>query len=177
MCAWLPPRAAACARAGWHAALLRAGRHMAAWPATRYPVRAAAMGALGATALALVVFQYQFRHLEAVETARVLGVRTPALAASSAPIVWFGLGRAGAFALEITPYCSSALLIVPLCGLGILLLIPRKLPVGRVVRALAAREPCWWSGTCCGSGSSPPPPEWVAAGPGTRSATSCSSPF
>jgi exosortase/archaeosortase family protein len=96
------------------------------------------MGALGATALALVVFQYQFRHLEAVETARVLGVLTPALAASSAPIVWFGLGRAGAFGLEITPDCSSALLIVPLCGLGILLLIPRKLPVRRVVRALAA---------------------------------------
>jgi hypothetical protein len=55
-----------------------------------------------------------------------------------APIIWFGLGESGAFGLEITPDCSSALLIVPLCGLGMLLMIPRRLPVSRVAAALAA---------------------------------------
>lgn len=92
---------------------------------------------LGGIACSLVIFQYQFRHLEAVVAALVYRIFTPVLAASSAPVMWFGLGRAGAYGLEITPDCSSALLIVPLCGLGMLLLIPRRLAVGRIAKALA----------------------------------------
>ena len=54
----------------------------------------------------------------------------------SAPILWFGLGAPGAFGLIITPDCSSVLLIAPLCVLGIALLVPRKLAVDRVMKAL-----------------------------------------
>jgi exosortase/archaeosortase family protein len=114
----------------------RAGRHGAAPLPTRWWNRAFAIGLLGGIALSLTIFQYQFRHLEADVVARLYGIVTPTLAASSAPIIWFGLGTAGAFGLVITPDCSSALLIVPLCGLGMLLMIPRKLPVGRVAKAL-----------------------------------------
>jgi exosortase/archaeosortase family protein len=132
---------------GRHAAARpRSQRQMPPWSGWQLPIpawltgrliRLAAMVLLAATGLALVVFQYQFRHLEAVAAAGMLGVLTTAQAASSAPIVWFGLGSTGAFGLVITPDCSSALLLVPLCGLGVLLLIPRKLPVGRIARALA----------------------------------------
>jgi exosortase/archaeosortase family protein len=92
---------------------------------------------LGAIALVLVVFQYQFREVEADAAAHLYRLFTPVLAASRAPIIWFGLGTPRAYGLEITPDCSSALLIVPLCGLGMLLMIPRKLAVSRVVKALA----------------------------------------
>lgn len=100
--------------------------------------RIAAAGVLGGTALSLLIFQYQFRHLEAAAAARLYGLFTPVLAASRAPIIWFGLGTSSAYGLEITPDCSSALLIVPLCVLGMLLMIPRRLAVSRVTKALAA---------------------------------------
>ena len=96
-----------------------------------------AAGSLGAIALSLMIFQYQFRHLEADVAGHIYGLVTPVLAASAAPIIWFGLGTSRAYGLEITPDCSSALLIVPLCGLGMLLMIPRRLPVGRVAKALS----------------------------------------
>lgn len=108
-------------------------RHRPARPAYRF----LAVGVLGGIAASLVIFEYQFRHLEAVVVAHLYRVFTPVLAASSAPIIWFGLGRSGAYGLEITPDCSSALLIVPLCGLGMLLMIPRRLAVSRVTKALA----------------------------------------
>ena len=101
-------------------------------------VRLPAIALLGGVALSLMIFQYQFRELEARATADVYRLFTPVLAATRAPIIWFGLGRSGAFGLEITPDCSAALLIVPLCGLGMLLMIPRRLAVGRVGAALAA---------------------------------------
>jgi len=108
-------------------------RHLPARPAYRF----LAVGVLGGIAASLVIFEYQFRHVEAVVAAHLYRVFTPVLAASSAPIIWFGLGRSGAYGLEITPDCSSALLIVPLCGLGILLMIPRRLALSRVTKALA----------------------------------------
>jgi exosortase/archaeosortase family protein len=101
-------------------------------------VRLPVIALLGGIGLTLMIFQYQFRELEARATAEVYQLFTPVLAATRAPIIWFGLGRSGAFGLEITPDCSSALLIVPLCGLGMLLMIPRRLPVSRVAAALAA---------------------------------------
>lgn len=78
-----------------------------------------AIAVLAAMAVLPLVFQYQFRDLEAAAAARLYSAVTPTLAAPRAPIVWFGLGAPGAFGLVITPDCSSALLIAPLCVLGI----------------------------------------------------------
>lgn len=99
--------------------------------------RVTAMVVLGGIAAALMGFEYQFRHLEAYTAAHLFAVLAPTMAASSAPILWFGLGAPGAFGLVITPDCSSVLLVAPLCVLGIALLIPRKLAVDRVMKALA----------------------------------------
>ena len=77
-----------------------------------------------------MIFQYQFRHLEAGVAAHIYRLVTPVLAAHRAPIIWFGLGTQRAYGLEITPDCSSALLIVPLCGLGMLLHDPAQAPRG-----------------------------------------------
>jgi exosortase/archaeosortase family protein len=114
----------------------RGGRHGAANQSGQRALRVLAAGVLCGIALSLLIYQYQFRHLEAVAAAHVYRLFTPVLAASRAPIMWFGLGTAAAYGLEITPDCSSALLIVPLCGLGLLLLIPRRLAVSRIARAL-----------------------------------------
>ncbi len=96
------------------------------------------MVALGGIAAALLGFEYQFRHLEAYAAAHLYSLVAPTMAAPSTPILWFGLGSPGAFGLVITPDCSSVLLIAPLCVLGIALLIPRKLAVDRVMKALTA---------------------------------------
>jgi hypothetical protein len=101
-----------------------------------WPGRTAGIAALGVTAVALLVFEYQFRHIEAVAASTMISVMTPALAATKAPIIWFGLGQPRAFGLVITPDCSSALLLVPLCLLGIGLMIPRRLHAGRVASGL-----------------------------------------
>lgn len=113
------------------------GRH-AARKASYHPGgRILAIAVLAGIAVLLLVFQYQFRDLEAAAAARLYGTLTPTLAAPGAPIVWFGLGGPGAFGLVITPDCSSALLIAPLCVLGIGLAIPRKLALRRVCVGLA----------------------------------------
>jgi len=114
------------------------GRHPVSRPRRLLRSRVIAIAILALIAVLLMVFQYQFRHLEADAAAHLYGVVTPTLAASRAPIIWFGLGTTGAFGLVITPDCSSALLIAPLCGLGIALMIPRRLTVGRVTKALTA---------------------------------------
>jgi exosortase/archaeosortase family protein len=114
-----------------------AGRHRSVRSPLISASRIFAIGLLAAIAMSLMVFQYQFRHLEAAGAAHIYNVVTPTLAASSAPIIWFGLGTTGAFGLVITPDCSSALLIAPLCGLGMALMVPRRLPVRRVVKALS----------------------------------------
>jgi exosortase/archaeosortase family protein len=112
------------------------GRHAAgAGPATMR-TRLVPMAVLAGIAALLVVFQHQFRDLEAVVAAHLCSVITPTLAAPGAPIVWFGLGTPNGFGLVITPDCSSALLIAPLCVLGIILMIPRKLSLRRVCAGL-----------------------------------------
>ena len=98
--------------------------------------RVTAMAVLGGIAAALMGFEYRFRHLEAYAAAHLYSVVAPTRAAPSTPIIWFGLGAPGAFGLVITPDCSSVLLVAPLCVLGIALLIPRKLAVDRVMKAL-----------------------------------------
>lgn len=99
--------------------------------------RPIAAGVLGGIAISLLIYQLQYRDLEAFVAAHLFGIVTPTLAATGAPIIWFGLPGANSFGLVITPDCSSSLLLVPLCGLGMLLMIPRKLRVGRTVKALS----------------------------------------
>jgi exosortase/archaeosortase family protein len=113
------------------------GRHAAGAPPATMRTRLVFMAVLACVAVLLVVFQHQFRDLEAVVAAHLCSIVTPTLAAPGAPIVWFGLGTPNGFGLVITPDCSSALLIAPLCVLGILLMIPRKLPLHRVWAGLA----------------------------------------
>lgn len=113
------------------------GRHAAGAAPHGSRNRLLVVAVLGGIAVLLLVFQYQFRDLEAAAAARLYGVITPTLAAPRAPIVWFGLGNPGAFGLVITPDCSSALLIAPLCVLGMGLAIPRKLALRRVCAGLA----------------------------------------
>jgi exosortase/archaeosortase family protein len=114
-----------------------AGRHVAPKASSHPGNRLVAIAVLAAITVLLLVFQYQFRDVEAAAAARLYGAVTPTLAAPGAPIVWFGLGAPGAFGLVITPDCSSALLIAPLCVLGIGLSIPRKLALRRVCAGLA----------------------------------------
>jgi hypothetical protein len=97
----------------------------------------AAAAVLGVVVLTLVIFEYQLRHAEADAAGGIYGLVTPVLVATRAPIIWFGLGTPGAFGLVITPDCSSALLVAPLCALGMVLMIPRKLAMHRVAKALS----------------------------------------
>jgi exosortase/archaeosortase family protein len=108
------------------------GRHAARAASATARARLAPMTLLAAIAVLLVVFQHRFRDFEAVVAAHLCSVVTPTLAAPGAPIVWFGLGTPNGFGLEITPDCSSALLIAPLCVLGIGLMVPRRLSLRRV---------------------------------------------
>jgi exosortase/archaeosortase family protein len=127
---------------GWRAAglgpaPLPAGPRMINIQPASLQARATGMAALGLIAATLLIFQYQFRHLEAVTAASVMGLITPTLAATQAPIIWFGLGHPHAFGLMITPDCSSGFLLVPLCLLGIGLMIPSRLRTRRVAWGLA----------------------------------------
>jgi exosortase/archaeosortase family protein len=92
---------------------------------------------LAGVALTLIVLQYQVRRLEADGAAHLCSLVTPTAAASSSPVIWFGPRTPDAFGLIITPDCSSALLIAPLCGLGMVLIRPRRPPVRRAAKALA----------------------------------------
>ncbi len=98
--------------------------------------RAVICAALGTCTAMLFLFQYRFRHAEAVAASAVFSLVTPTLAATKAPIVWFGLATPHAFGLMITPDCSAALLLVPLLLLGMALVVPVRLPLRRVLGAL-----------------------------------------
>lgn len=124
------------ARSGGHGRARTAGERLAPpRPASRRR-RIAAITVLAVIAATLVTFQATFRLGETSLAALCFRFFTPVLAASQVPIIWFGLGTPHAFGLEVTPDCSVSLLLVPLCGLGILLLIPRRLKVSLVIRAL-----------------------------------------
>jgi exosortase/archaeosortase family protein len=114
------------------------GKHGAGHRPPGLVVRVTAIGVLAMVALALIVFQYQVRRLEADGSARLYNLVTPTAAGSSSPVIWFGPRTNDGFGLMITPACSSALLIAPLCGLGMVLIRPRRPPVRRAAKALAA---------------------------------------
>jgi exosortase/archaeosortase len=113
------------------------GRHSAGRQPLGVVSRVLAVGVLAGIGFALIVFQYQIRHFEADAAAHLYNLVTPAAAPSSAPVITFGPGTPGGFGLVITPDCSMALLIAPLCGLGMVLIRPRRLQVRRAARALA----------------------------------------
>jgi len=114
------------------------GKHRAARLPLELTGRVLAVGLVAGAALALLVFQYQCRHMEAEAAARLSNLVTATSAGSRAPIIWFGRGTPGAFGLVITPDCSSALLIAPLCGLGMVAMVPRRRQVRRIAKALAS---------------------------------------
>jgi hypothetical protein len=96
-----------------------------------------AVGVLVGIGIVLIVFQYQIRHLEADAAAQLYNLVTPAAALASAPVITFGPRTPGGFGLVITPDASMALLIAPLCGLGMVLIRPRRPQVRRAAKALA----------------------------------------
>jgi hypothetical protein len=114
------------------------GRHSAGRQPLGAGSRVLAVGVLAGIGFALIVFQYQIRHFEAGAAAQLYNLVTPTAAPSSAPVITFGPGTPGGFGLVITPDCSLALLIAPLCGLGMVLIRPRRLQVRRAAKALAA---------------------------------------
>ena len=101
-------------------------------------VRVTAIGVLAGVALVLIVWQYQVRGLEADATAHLYNLVTPTAAVANSPVIWFGPKTPEGFGLMITPDCSSALLIAPLCGLGMVLIRPRYPPVRRAAKAITA---------------------------------------
>jgi hypothetical protein len=99
--------------------------------------RVLAVCVLAGIGFALIFFQYQIRHLEADAAAHLYNLVTPAAAPASAPVITFGPRTPGGFGLVITPDSSLALLIAPLCGLGMVLVRPRRPQVRRAAKALA----------------------------------------
>jgi exosortase/archaeosortase family protein len=114
------------------------GSHAASRRSPGLMVRVTAIGVLTGVALALIVLQYKVRRVEADATAHLSNLVTPAAAESNSPVIWFGRGTPDGFGLMITPDCSSALLIAPLCGLGMVLIRPHNPPVRRAAKAVAA---------------------------------------
>jgi len=103
---------------------------------TSWP-RVLVAGLLGAVTMTILLFQFQLRHAEASAAAAIYNLITPTLAATTSPIVWFGLGQPGGFGLLITPDCSAAFLLVPLFLLGMGLVLPVRLAMRQVLSALA----------------------------------------
>ncbi len=99
--------------------------------------RLAAAVLLLVVAVGLLVFQKDFRGLEAALAAKLLGTGgTPVFAGHGTAIVWFGVGQKGAFGLEITPECSAAFLIAPFPMIGAAMLWRRRLSTARVAIAV-----------------------------------------
>jgi hypothetical protein len=113
------------------------GRHSAGRAPMGAGSRVLAVGLLAGIGFALIVFQYQIRHLEADAAAHLYNLITPTAASPGAPVIEFAAGTPGGFGMAITPDCSLALLIAPLCGLGMVLIRPRRPRVRRAAKALA----------------------------------------
>lgn len=113
------------------------GRHSAGRRPMGAGSRVLSVGVLASIGFVLIVFQYQIRHLEAAAASHLYSLVTPAAAPPGAPVITFGPGTRGGFGLVITPDCSMALLIAPLCGLGMVLIRPRRPQVRRAAKALA----------------------------------------
>jgi hypothetical protein len=114
------------------------GRHSAGRPRLAAITRVIAVGLLAGLGFTVIVFQYQVRHYEAEGVAAACNLITPTAAQPGAPVVRFGLGTQDAFGLVIASDYSSALLIAPLCGLGMILIAPGQRQVRRAGKSLVA---------------------------------------
>jgi exosortase/archaeosortase family protein len=91
------------------------------------------MSLLLVTAAALLVLQASYRHLEALLASWVFaggGVRTYT---GNDDVVVFLLPDTRAFALQVTPECTSAFLIAPFAVIGAAMLLRRRLDPLRVL--------------------------------------------
>jgi len=89
-------------------------------------------------AIALVVFQAQYRYLEALLAAQVYrggGVET--FTTPGRAVVVFRLNDVRTYGLEISPECSSGFLIVPFVLIGAAMLLRRRVKPWRVVVGVA----------------------------------------
>lgn len=101
-------------------------------------VRLTAAALLLGLTVALVVFQQEYRHFEAVLASQLFsngGVQ--AYAQPDSGVVIFQLANHKVFGLEISPECSSAFLIAPFTAIGAAMLWRRRLHPGRVAAGLA----------------------------------------
>lgn len=96
-------------------------------------LRLAAVALLLVVAVGLVVFQQEYRHLEAVLASHVFssgGVQT--FTSPDTAVVVFRMADARTFGLEISPECSSGFLIAPFALIGAAMLLRRRVHPGRV---------------------------------------------
>lgn len=94
-----------------------------------------------AAALALVGFQQSFIAVEARATAWFVQLFTVGHAHSAGPVFFIGIGSGDVHGFEITPLCSTSVLLTPILVLGgILQLFPRYRSVD-TLRALAIGAP------------------------------------
>lgn len=100
-------------------------------------IRGRALTAAGLLVIAglLVGFLHVFQGIEALIATHLFSAGTPTSADFHHAVVFFGLGQPGGFGLQITPECSSALLIVPLALVAIGLLTRPQVRWQRVLLA------------------------------------------
>lgn len=95
------------------------------------------MVSLVVIAVALVVFQQSFRHIEALIASRLFSGGGVSTYWGSDDVVVFLLPGSRGFALEITPECTSAFLIAPFALIGAAMLLRRRLDPLRVLLGIA----------------------------------------
>lgn len=95
--------------------------------------RLGVMVALLASAVALVAFQRSFRHMEAVIASHLFAGGGVSTYTGTDAVVVFLFPDSRAFALEVTPECTSAFLIAPFAIIGAGMLVRRRLDPGRVL--------------------------------------------
>lgn len=91
------------------------------------------MSLLLVAATALLVFQAGYRHLEALLASRVFAGGGVETFTGSDDVVVFMLPDARAFALQVTPECTSAFLIAPFAVIGAAMLLRRRIDPLRVL--------------------------------------------
>lgn len=100
-------------------------------------LRVAEITFLVGIAVALVVLQSEYRHLEAVLASQVFssgGIQTFTTPGSASVV--FHLGASKAFGLEISPECTSAFLIAPFAVVGAAIRLGGRVRPGRVTFAV-----------------------------------------
>lgn len=107
-------------------------RHVSALPK-------AVAGLLVACAAALIVWQRAYRTAEMAVAGGVIRLFTAdgVHVAAERQSVYFGLGGDTPFGLRMSPECTSAFLLLPLLGVGAVMVVLRPRITGQVLAALA----------------------------------------